>query len=255
MYRTSIDSLLLNQVNKVYTTNQYSSSIYSSSSNQNYLKFVRDNFLNEIINKDYATITQSSNVLFNIYNGSKYLITDKEPLIGYKEIAKENNLILYENKNVLPIGYASSNIMSLREFNTLPYPNNIDALLNYIIVNKSLDDIYKSNINSIYPKITITKYNNLDYALKDNNYLYINSLDGGYFNLNLNEIINNKILIIQFKMNKEKNGTVCSTDITINNITNSLSCSNWKYHNKNYTFEYVISKDKPFSNLDVYFTK
>ncbi|MDD4706552.1 MAG: YfhO family protein, partial [Bacilli bacterium] len=87
MYRTSIDSLLLNQVNKVYTTNQYSSSIYSSSSNQNYLKFVRDNFLNEIINKDYATITQSSNVLFNIYNGSKYLITDKEPLIGYKEIA------------------------------------------------------------------------------------------------------------------------------------------------------------------------
>lgn len=255
MYRTSIDSSLLNQVNKVYKTNQYSSSIYSSSSNQNYLKFVRDNFLNEIINKDYATITQSSNVLFNIYNGSKYLITNKEPLIGYKEVARENNLVLYENNDVLPIGYASSNIMSLREFDTLTYPNNIDALLNYIIVNKSLDNVYKSNINPFNHNITITNHNNLNYEIKDNNHLYINSLDEGYFNLNLNKEINNKILIIQFKMNKEKSGNVCSTNITINNTTNSLSCSNWKYHNNNYTFEYVISKDKPFNNLDVYFTQ
>ncbi len=255
LYRTSIDSSLLNQVNKIYDINQYSSSIYSSISNQNYLTLVRDQFQNEIINKDYATVTQSANILFNFYTATKYLITDKEPLMGYKKVAQAKNLTLYENKDVLPIGYSSSKVMSLREFDTLEYPYKMDALLNYIIINKSLNNVYQSNIDILKNNITINHSKNLKYELTSDNYLKIKSSNKGYLNLNFNEEINNKILIIQFKMNKEKSGTICSTDITINNITNSLSCSNWKYHNNNYTFEYVISKDQPFNNLDVYFTK
>ena len=253
-YRTSVDYSLLNQVNKIYSLNQNSSSIYSSSSNQNYLRFFRDIFQNEIINKDYATITQSSNVLFNIYNGSKYLITNKDPLMGYSEINKINGLTLYKNDDVLPVGYSSNKIMSLREFNTLKYPYNIDALLNYIIVNKSIDNVYKSNIKLFNKDITVNDYNDLDYTIKED-MISINSLKNGHININLNRDIDNEMLIIKFKMNNEKKGKGCSTDITVNGITNSLSCSNWKYHNSNYTFEYVLSKDTKFDNLDISFTK
>ena len=43
-----------------------------------------------------------------------------------------NGIVLYENDDVLPLGYASSKIMSKREFETLSYPEKLDALLGLI---------------------------------------------------------------------------------------------------------------------------
>ena len=56
--------------------------------------------------------------------------------------------------------------MSQREFNTLEYPYTIDALLNYIIVDKSLDNVYKSNINEYKNGYKIKEINNLTYNNK-----------------------------------------------------------------------------------------
>ncbi len=254
-YRTSIDNNILNNVNKIYSLNQYSSSIYSSTSNKNYINFNRNIFKNEIINKDYTTITQTSNILYNIYTGTKYLITDKDPLIGYEPLKTIDKLTIYENNDILPVGYSSSKIMSLREFNTLSYPHNIDALLNYVIVNKSLDNVYSSKIN-IYDKgLSLINYSNLEYNRKEDGNFYINAQQDATMNISLNSNINNEILILSFKMNKEKEGKGCSTDITINGINNSLSCSNWKYHNNNYDFEYVLSSNKGLDNLEIEFSK
>ncbi len=252
-YRLVSNVNLLNDVNKVYSMNHYSSSIYSSSSNKNYLNFVRNIFKNEVYNKDYSTITSSSNVLFNIYASEKYLITDKDAPAGYNEVLNKNNLTLYENKDVLPTGYASSKVMSLREFNTLSYPYNVDALLNYIVVDKSHDNVYKSNIKEIDLSFDITNYKNID--INDDGHLNIKSKDNGYLNLSLNNPTENKVLLISFDMNKEKDGSFCSTEITINGITNSLSCSKWKYHNQNYTFEYVLSSNEVIDSLDINFSK
>ncbi|MDD4187589.1 MAG: YfhO family protein [Bacilli bacterium] len=253
IYRTLINDNLINKVNKVYSLNQYNTSIYSSASNQSYLKFVRDTFQNEVINKDYSTITGSNNVLFNIYSGNKYLITKNNPLIGYNEIITVSDLTLYENNDVLPIGYSSSKIMSLREFKNLEYPYTIDALLNYVIVDKSFDDVYKSNINKINLQGDITT-NNIIYEVKNDKYL-IEARENASIKYKLNKALDNKILIIKFKMDKEKSGYYCSSNITINGITNELSCNNWKYHNDNYTFEYVISDNKKIDTLDISFSK
>ena len=78
--------------------------------------------------------------------------------MGYKKVAQAKNLTLYENKDVLPIGYSSSKVMSLREFDTLEYPYKMDALLNYIIINKhSLPptfNSYKKN-RRFYPSVLL----------------------------------------------------------------------------------------------------
>ena len=71
IYRTLINDSILNKTNKIYSINQYNTTIYSSASNQKYLSFVRDIFSNEVINKDYSTITGTNNILFNIYSGTK----------------------------------------------------------------------------------------------------------------------------------------------------------------------------------------
>ena len=44
-------------------------------------------------------------------------------------------------------------------------------------------------------------------------------------------------------------------EITINEIKNVLSCNGWKYHNKNTTFNYVLSSNDVINELNVVFSK
>ena len=47
---------------------------------------------------------------------------------------------------------------------------------------------------------------------------------------------------------------VGDTYIEINNLRNLLTCRGWKYHNKNYSFEYVIS-EKDIDHLNITLSK
>ena len=254
LYRIAYLDNILGNPNKIYNLNNYQSTIYSSTTNQNYFNFVRNIFQNEIVNRDNLTITQTSNILFNIYSGTKYLISSKDALIGYKEIKTINDITLYQNEDVLPIGYASNKIMSLREFEKLEYPYTLDALLNYIIVDKSIDDVYESNIKEYQVKYDITKLNNIEYTNNNNHYL-IDAKKNASLQIKLNNPVKDKILIIKFNMNKEKEGYACGSSILINGITNTLSCNKWKYHNKNNTFEYVLSSNETIDTLNIEFSK
>ena len=42
--------------------------------------------------------------------------------------------------------------------------------------------------------------------------------------------------------------------ITINDVTNILTCNDWKYYNKNKSFEYTI-QEKDLNVLEMYFAK
>lgn len=252
-YRTANNDMLLNNPNKIYNINQYSTTMYASSSNNYYTNFVRNIFKNEVYNKDNLTITQSSNLLFNMYSGTKYLLTSGEPLLGYNLIAEKNGVSLYQNNDILPIGYATSKVMSQREFDTLEYPYTIDALLNYAVVDIAEDNVYSSNVREYKTEYKVLEKENLEINSLDNGYKII-SENKGHLKLKLDNLISNKVLIIQFKMNKEKEGYGCSTDVKINGMNNSLSCSNWKYHNHNNSFEYVLSSNDNFDTLDINFT-
>ena len=254
LYRTAFNDYPLITTNKIYNINNLKSTMYSSLSNTNYFNFIRNIFQNEIINRDNTTITESNNILFNIYSGTKYLISEKDAPIGYHEINKIGNVTLYENNDIMPIGYASNKIMSKREFDTLTYPYTLDALLNYIIVDTSLDNVYKSNIQTYKSNYQITNKENLEYT-KENNHYLIKANKNATLKIKLDKTINNEILIIKFKMNQAKVGYACSSNITINGMTNALSCSNWKYHNNNNTFEYVLSSNNKFNTLDITFTE
>ena len=254
LYRLSIEDNKNYTMNKTYNINNLRSSVYSSLENINYFDSVRNTFQNEILNRDNTVVSQTSNVLFNIYSGTKYLLTSSSPLIGYKEIKTIDGTSLYQNEDVLPIIYASNNVMSENEFNSLSYPYQLDALLNYIIIPKDKKSVYKSNIEKIKLDYKIKSIENLEY-FNELNHIIINANKNAKITIKLNKPINNKILMIKFKMNKIKNGFACSSDIKINGINNSLSCSNWKYNNKNYTFEYVLSSEDKIDLLNVEFSQ
>ena len=254
IYRISNKDYILYNPNKIYDISENKTTSYSSLLNKYYISFIRNIFQNEVINKDNTTVTQTSNVLFNIYSGTKYLISSSDAEIGYTEIENIDDIKLYVNENVLPIAYASSNIMSQREFETLEYPYTIDALLNYIIIDKKLDNVYKTNINNYENGYKIEEINNIIYK-KENGHYIINTDNNANLKIKLYTKIQNKILIISFNMNKAKDGFACSSDITINDVKNALSCSNWKYNNNNNSFKYVLSSNKSFDTLNIQLSK
>ena len=252
LYRLSVEDKKLFTVNKIYD-NSLRTSIYSSLSNKNYFNLFRNVFQNEILNRDNYVMSQTSNILFNIYTGTKYVITSNDEPIGYNRIKTVDGISLYENSDVLPFAYLSNNLMSKREFETLKYPENIDALLNYVIIDDELDDVYNSKVSKIDLDYEILESKNVEYDNNNGHYI-VNAHKDNKISLKINNDLNNKILIIKFNMNKVKDGFACSSAVTINNITNALSCKNWKYNNQNKTFEYVISSNTSIENLEIKFT-
>ncbi len=64
-----------------------------------------------------------------------------------------------------------------------------------------------------------------------------------------------QILIIKFDL---LNNPRCSSGdiaININGVRNVLTCREWIYHNRNYSFEYVISSNDIIDNLKIEFAK
>ena len=79
---------------------------------------------------------------------NKYIITKntRNPL-GYKLLKETDELALYLNELALPIGYSNNNLMSLEEYSSLSYPYNLEALINYIVVDKEIKSNYKMKGN------------------------------------------------------------------------------------------------------------
>lgn len=207
--------------NNVNDINYLTTSIYSSVENPYYINFIKNVWNSNILSRHYHEITINNDVLFNIYMGGKYLISDKGQY-GYNKKGD-----IYVNDDVFTIGRSSNKLMSKREFDTLSYPHNIDALLNYMVVDTNMEDVYSSNIH---------EYNT---SLKDS---YVFNVDNEK-NLKIPlDVKDSDILFISFKMNyAPKCGYSCSSNISINGVNNTLSGRLWKYNNKNNTFHYTIS--------------
>lgn len=254
IYRSSnlVDSLVT--TNKIYNSNYYNTSIYSSTYNAGYRSFYTNVFNNPIPYRNNIILNQVDNILWNTYMGIKYIVTDSYVPISYEKINTNGKFSIYKNDNVFPIGYASSNLMSKKEFEKLKHPYQIEALLNNIIIDDDANSNYESDIKKISLDYSNIKIENLELK-KINNHINITSENNGKITIPLSTPINNDLLIIRFNMNKEQSCKKGDTSITINGITNTLTCKSWKYKNKNKTFDYVISSNENIDELVLEFKK
>lgn len=233
IYRIAfLDSKLQNS-NYIYNPKILKISNYSSVSNNYYKHFYSDYSGNEISQRSFGKIVDSSNPFFNIFMGVKYIYNDKELVPGYDKL--EDNI--YINSNAFPIVYASNKIMSYREFKSLDYPYNMEAYLKYIIVDKEIDNVFASEIDELKPiiskkglKIETNEKYNIEIEKTEKYEYTIENWD--------NE---NDLLIISFDIEPNK----CPRDlkIEINDVTNVLSCEQWKYFNKNTKFKYIVTSN------------
>lgn len=242
----------LTSINEIYTIDYYTNSIYSSSSNKHYKNYYNHSINNEFIYRSRELLATTQNLLNNIYLGNKYVVASDYNQVGYNKVYSAPTNV-YKNEFVFSVGYASSKIMSLDEYKRLNYPYNVDALLNYVIVNKNLLDVYEQKVYPIE-----LEYNTLKNELnlnEDNGVYQIGTNTNNsklILDLKNSDVLKDKILMIKFDiLNKTNNDRF----ITINGIKNKVTKKNWKYHNKNYEFNYTISSNELINTLEIAFSK
>ncbi len=249
-YRINLYDKDLNGSNRVYDEDYYGTTIYSSNQSRPYEDFYYQKIGNNILCRSYRQMTNTNNLFYNIYLGNKYIVTDDLDSYFYK---KDKDKV-YKNENVLPIGYVKNKVMSLKEYENLPYPEQLYAYLNYVIID---DDNIESDYEKVFKKIDLdyeVLENNISYEEKENNIIINSDKNNNLVKLKINNNLENKILVIRFKMNYQERCGVGDTYITINDQTNKLSCRGWKYNNNNYDFEYVLDNVN-LDELDISFSK
>ena len=237
-----INSSLYNEkyINTVENINEYKTTSYSSVHNKNYKKFYVNTFDNPLRYRNEFMLSSSNDILFQIYMGEKYIITKNKYNNFYEKVKETNNYNIYKNNYVLPIGYATSNIINEKEFNKLSsFDRDFNLLGNIITNEKTSKKIIK--LDKIDLDYNVESINGIKYKKIKNGYK-VSVKDKGKIKLKLNSDLSNKILFINFDLNDSKKTDL---SIKINNIENKLTCKTWKYYNDNNKFSYqLLSNDK-----------
>ena len=251
-YRIANNFEVSETTNMIYgNIDYYNSTIYSSISNQEYNKFYYDVLNNNIPSRNRALTVTNSNIMSLMLMNNKYIISRNKPLQGYELIETDNDgMNIYKSENTLPLGFATSNVMSYSDFDKLSNPVRQEALLNVIVADTVSNNKFASSVKEIeldWDEIL----HNTNYVKEDGNYI-IKTDDQIKVTYELPEEYRNKILFIRFDMIEGQSCSQGDLIIRINNVKNKLTCSSWKYYNDNEVFDFVLA-DKEQSKLTITF--
>lgn len=235
----------LKTMNKIYNTKYYTTSIYSSTYNKNYLNFVRNNFVTSRNDYNYFLVSSNEDLLFNSFMGVKYIYSKQELPYPYEKVSEN----VYKNPNALPIIYSTSNTISEKEFNNLTYPYKNYTLLNNVVIEENTKKSNKFNIEQVEIPYKIISSRGVD--IEED---VIKVKKEGKIVLKFNEELVNKILFIKVSGLKRNSCKDDKITMTINGIDNSLTCKGWPYPNKNNIFHYTISSNK-IDSLEIKLTR
>ncbi len=251
-------------VNKVYAIGYYSDTIYSSVSNIRYKDFYYKQITNNNECRNTALMSQPKSVIFSMYMSEKYLISDSAYVpAGYEQISKNGSVYMYESEDVLPIGYGTNSIIKRSEYDKIDFPTKLEVLLKCTVIEDKEFDKISLDLDDaqIYTAQTFeSNISKVDLELKvKEDISEISKTDNGYqvdserilrFTADFPKEKEDKVLFIRFNVDNDFEGREKDVYVTINGIKNKLTEPGWKYHNQNYSFEYVVSSNEGMDGLD-----
>lgn len=243
IYRIDNATTTSSALNRVYSMNEYKASVYSSTQNKEYQDWIKKDQKTNQFYRNNMMLTLSGNIVTEALMAEKYIITTDTLSEGYQLIEENKDLKLYENTFALPMIYATKNQISQKDYNKLQYPENV--------ITSYTNKIENWNLGTTDFKIT--DQDNIEITKKDDTYT-MDASPRNSLTLTPSTNLEDKIVFISIKntYNKSCKRTKTDQSITINGIKNKLTCRDWKYHNRNYTFHYVLVSPK---ELNITFTE
>ncbi len=244
-------------VNKVYRTDYLTTNLYSSLTNPNYRDFRFYSSGSEVASRNNAIHRQPLNIIFDTLMGCRYRLVKDDPILfGEHKIASSGEYSVYKNDFALPLGFATSDIMSVDKFRKLQFELQQEAILSNIILPKEFEasgkpDEYTRSFDIDFTGLA--DYEGIEY---DKRIYSINSKKIIKAKVELDKPVDDGVLIITAFADNRIGKISAQKDVIlkINGVKNKLTDPKWKYNNGNYVFSYVISSDKPITELDMEFS-
>ena len=225
-------------LNRIWSGEQYSSSVYSSTYNEEYQKFRKEIFQIEQPYRNIFMQARAQNPIFQKLMGIKYIVS-QENIPGYKEI-KEN---IYENSEVYPVAYVTSQYLSEEDYNTLEFPYNQTAFLDFAVVkNRSSCAGWKEQLQSKIQEVDIGfQYKEIDSRQSVTKEFIIPKAQKG------------DLFLLQFDV--ENQDTSKDVSVDVEGIRNKLTEKNHIYYNENETFTYAVTLEEGQTQIQIKFGK
>ncbi len=240
VYRTEPGSYAGGFINRVYTSDQLISSMYSSVFNRYYYNF-REKYLLDKAFRNSLMQGSSKNPLFLRFMGVKYLVTDEktDAPYGYECIKQNDKVKVWKNEQAVPLLYMTNQFMSREAYRKLTFPYNQLALTQYAVREEKIEKDTAADEADNYIQNAKVKEVKLDNFPTEN---------VGKVKVKLpREVKSGSYLFLSFSViNKSVENDVT---IRINGVTNKLTESTHEYYNNNPVFHYVFGMREDQKNL------
>ncbi len=223
------------------------STIYASVQNKNYSRFYYNQLFNETSIRNNAAVDAVKNPAYHVLMGDKYRIdyNDKR-LFGYKPLYTDENYTVYENQLAMPIGYATTSTMTETTFSSCSEPEQVAALLSAVILPQGYEatDTIQMLPKHLVQSVPLTDIMQTETALpvtkQENGYLVKAEQDIS-FSVPISQSLQGKLLLISMEVDNTIAEHSDDVFISINGTKNKLTAPDWKYHNHNQHFTYLLS--------------
>jgi uncharacterized membrane protein YfhO len=244
-------------VNKVYRTDYLTTNLYSSLTNPSYRDFRFFSSGSEVGSRNNAIHRQPLNIIFDTLMGCRYRLVKDDPILfGEHKIAASGEYSVYKNDYAFPLGFATSDVMKVDKYRKLQFELQQEAILSNIIIPKEFDAEGKNDEHTRSFDIDFTELADYDGIEYDKRIYTINSKKIIKAKVKLDKPVEDGVLLITAFADNRIGKISAQKDIImkINGVKNKLTDPKWKYNNGNYVFSYVISSDKPITELDMEFS-
>ena len=232
--------------NKVGSISDYKTTMYSSLFNDNYFNAYHYLLKNPVIHYTHMCLCSSNDLLSQMFLGEKYIYTREKYDKMYELINQYEDVNVYKNEYVMPIGYATKYKINEKDFENIKFPDNVINMMGSVITSdKTNKDLYTSN--KIDYDYKISDVNNLSYSKEDSLYKILADEDASMKVKIDRELKENEVLYIGFDLQENEN----QLWVKINDVENTLSSSLWKYYNSHTYFNYFLFD----TDLDVEFSE
>ena len=249
-------------LNRIWDTRQWSSSLYSSSYNADYREFVKSEFQAEEPFRNGLMQASSNSPLYLKLMGVKYIVKNKKDkgCAGCRPCGTKGAWVIYENKNAAPIAYATRRVIPERSFHSLPFPYNQIALMKYAAVKDApqRDGQWKQEIKAWASPVRLelpdlhTRSAKAFCAPDGSCHIQAKENTTARARISTSPNAENVLLYLQFHV--KNNRPDQDVSIWVNQTRNRLSARSHIYYNGNDAFTYV-SELKKASDVEIIFGK
>ncbi len=221
-------------INRIWDMRQWSSSIYSSVEADSYNKFREDVFGVEQPYRNHLMQGTSENPLFQKFMGVKYFLEQKAGQKAYD---------VHIQEQAAPVLYATDQLISQKAYESLSFPYNQTALMQFAVANDGTDFTEQGKKKELY------QVNQADVSVSESK--GITKVENGYHIQAKSEVEANlivledeeftggeRLLFAQFDVENKKETHDVFVDLA--GERNKLSAKDHIYYNGNTSFTYAV---------------